>query len=496
MSHGPLLAALTVAAFAATPVVFTQTAASTTSLSQSTHTLESELDRIFTGPALAQGIVAVRIESLSDGRVWYERHGNTFVVPASTMKLVTAAVAAERLGWDFQFETRLETTGPIRDGILHGDVIVTGSGDPSIGSADGGHAPQFLEWADTLRQAGIRHVDGRIVGDDNAFDDEGLGAGWAWDYLSAGYAAPTGALSYNENVAVARISPGASIGAPAIVALTPPGHRLELTNETTTTAATTAAAPLTFFRLPGSAALRVRGSVAIGGAAIIRTVAVDNPTRTFVEALRLALAARGISVSQGAWDIDDLPRASPEPRRLVATRMSQPLSSLVGYAMKVSQNFYGETIFKTMGRTADQPGSAEAGRQAARDTLSAWGASHDAIVMADGSGLSRYDYLTVRTLSTVLLHVWKSDRLRGPFLAALPVGAHDGTLGGRMKSPLLDRRVQAKTGTITNVRALAGYADTASGEKLAFSIIVNNVTSATADVDRAVEQALEIVLSR
>jgi D-alanyl-D-alanine carboxypeptidase/D-alanyl-D-alanine-endopeptidase (penicillin-binding protein 4) len=189
-----------------------------------------------------------------------------------------------------------------------------------------------------------------------------------------------------------------------------------------------------------------------------------------------------------------VPAAAAAERRLIARHLSAPLSSLVGYAMKVSQNFYGETFFKTLGRTPGRPGSAETGRDAVRSALAAWGIPAETIVMNDGSGLSRYDYATAATLAAVLTHVWNDERLRGPFVAALPVGGHDGTLEGRMKTPLLDRRVQAKTGSIANVRALSGYCETTSGRKLAFSLIANNYTVANSEIDAIMEAALARVI--
>ncbi len=452
--------------------------------------LTADLDAIFDAPALAHATMAVRIESLRDGRLLYARQPATLVIPASNMKIVTAAVAAARLGWDYRFTTRLEAAGAIHDGVLEGDLIVTGGGDPSIAAQDLRTAPLFDEWAAALASAGIRRVDGRLIGDDDAFDDETLGAGWAWDYLAAGYAAPSSALSYNENVAVVRIEPGPAPGSPATLTLGPPGHELEVVNEVTTTTPDEPAS-IAFRRLPGDARLVVRGSVPAGSAALIRTTSVDNPTRFFVEALRLALVAHGIAVSGGARDVDELAqRPSPSGRRPIAVHESAPLSSLVGYAMKVSQNFYGDMLLKAIGREASGTGSATAGAEAVRETLVEWGLPADSLVMVDGSGLSRYNYATADLLAGVLTHVWHDERLRGPFVASLPVGGHDGTLAARMREAPLDRHVQAKTGTISNVRSLSGYAETADGEKIVFSMIANDFTAPNSEIDAIMERAL------
>jgi D-alanyl-D-alanine carboxypeptidase/D-alanyl-D-alanine-endopeptidase (penicillin-binding protein 4) len=460
-------------------------------------TLRADLDRILDSPALARALIGVRVDSLGtrgsnqDARLLYERNADRLVMPASNLKIVTIAVAAETVGWDFRYTTRLEARGRVVDGTLEGDLIVTGSGDPSITSPDNGHAPLFLEWGDVLGKAGIRRIHGRIVGDDDAFDDRRLGAGWAWDYLANGYAAPAGALNYNENSAQLRVTPGTSPGAPANIEWGPPGHLLDLTSQVTTGPPGSPVA-LDLERTPGSPALSIRGSVPAGGARATRTAAVENPTQFFVEALRLALASRGVMVSGGAWDIDALDAHPPrEGRRLIASHASPPLSSLAGHAMKVSQNLYAETFLEALARTDGLAGSSDGGLQVIRRALAAWGVPPDAFVLYDGSGLSRYNYVTASALTAVLTHVWRSERLRGPFLAGLPVAGRDGSLELRMRATPLERNVQAKTGTISNVRALSGYMETQGGEKLAFSMIANHYTAPNAEIDAVMEQALE-----
>lgn len=459
--------------------------------------VEQDLDRLFDDPALAGATLAVHVESLRDNRVVYSRNATSRMIPASALKIITAAVAAEQLGWDHRFETRLDATGPVVDGVLEGDLIVVGSGDPTITARDLIAAPLFDDWADTLRDAGIHRVRGRVVGDDDAFDDEPLGAGWAWDYLTATYAAPSGALSYNENLVAVRMTPGLAPGAPARVQLSPPGHGLTVDNHLTTAPAG-APSSVTLERLPGSGTLTLRGQIAEGGGATVRATTISNPTVFFVEGLRVTLASHGITVEGGAVDIDDMPRGGAmTSRRVLATHLSQPLSAIVAQMLKTSQNFYGEMLIKAVGRTAAdaaRTGSTERGRQVIRQTLDTWGIPADALVMHDGSGLSRYNYASAQLLTHVLRRMWQDETHRGPFAASLPVAGHDGTLGARMTGAL-KRRVQAKTGTISNVRSLAGYAETEEGERLVFTMIANHFVAPNSAVDAVMEAALERLLT-
>ena len=472
--------------------------------------LAADLDAILADPSLSRALVAVRIDSLATGHTLYARDAGRLVMPASNMKILTVAVAAERLGWDYRYVTTLEAAGTIDAGVLHGDLIVTGSGDPSIVSLDGGPAPLFAEWADALRRAGIRRVDGRLIGDDRAFDSRGLGGGWSWDYLADGYAASSGALNYNENVATLTIAAGALRSPASVVVTGPAGHGLEIANETMTM--DDPAGGLDVARLPGSSRVIVRGQVR-PGARVTRSVTVDNPTRFFVTALVQALATRGITIGGGAWDLDDLPAPPPlSARQTIATRESLPLSVLAAHCMKVSQNFYAEALLKTVGRArgpggsigptgsnasvgaTGSIGSIASGRAVAREVLTGWGVPADSYVIADGSGLSRYDYVTADALVTILTRMWTDERHRGPWTAAMPVGGQDGTLASRMKGTALETNVQAKTGTIANVRALSGYLRTKAGEKLAFSIVANHFTAPSGTIDAVVERALARVV--
>ena len=161
--------------------------------------------------------------------------------------------------------------------------------------------------------------------------------------------------------------------------------------------------------------------------------------------------------------------------------------------MKVSQNFYGETLLKTMGQGVDRPASTARGRQVVREILTAWGVPADSVVMYDGSGLSRYNYLTARTIvDDAAPCVGGRDRLRGPFLAALPVGGRDGTLELRMRNTVLDSKGSGEDRhDQQRPRAVGLPADASDGRKLVFSMIANHFTAPAAEVDAVMERALE-----
>jgi D-alanyl-D-alanine carboxypeptidase/D-alanyl-D-alanine-endopeptidase (penicillin-binding protein 4) len=439
-----------------------------------------------------RGVWAVDIRSLDTGERLYELNAGKLMMPASNMKILTLAAAADVLGWDYRFATTLETRGTVANGILQGDLIVRGTGDPSLNSREGRADIAVDDWARALRDAGILSIHGRIVGDDQAFDDEGIGAGWAWDYLQYGYAAPVGALEFNENLATLTVSPGHSAGATAIVTLSG-GSGLELVNRATTGAA---GSPNTidYRRRLDRAVLEVSGSIPWNGPGATRTVAVVNPTIFFAQSLKDALAARGIVVTGDAVDCDDIAAeiSGSEPRVLAQT-FSPPLREIATVLMKVSQNLYAESLLKALAASPDGLGTAEGGRVAVRRVLQAWGIPSDAHVIYDGSGLSRYNYVTASTLVAVLERMYRDPRHREAFVGTLPIAGRDGTIETRLRKTRAEGNAVAKTGSISNARSLSGFVKTRGGEMLVFSILANDFVIPAATITWMADLAVEML---
>lgn len=462
--------------------------------------LQAQLTTVFNAPVMAHGVWGVHVRSLDRGDVLFAHNANKLMMPASNMKILTMAAAAEQLGWDYRFLTTLETLGSIEDGTLRGDLIVRGGGDPTISTRDRRNEQVFDEWAAALRSAGITAIDGRIIGDDQAFDDEGIGPGWSWDYLEAGYAAPVGALQYNENTADLIVAPGVAAGDPAIIRISP-GAGYTLINRVVTREAAGPEGPrgtITIQRRIDSPTLVVSGTIPLGSEEIRRTVAVVNPTLYFAQSLKDALIARGITVSGDAVDIDDVApeltgNGGSHERHVLVTTHSPPLRDVGTVLMKVSQNQYAETFLKAIGAARGGIGSTNAGRRAAAELFAGWGIPSDGYVMSDGSGLSRYNYIAPETVTTILARMHADPRHRDAFLATLPIAGKDGTIATRMRGTPAEGNAVAKTGSIANVRSLSGYVKTRNGETLAFSIIANDFVIPAATVNWIADLAVEIL---
>jgi D-alanyl-D-alanine carboxypeptidase/D-alanyl-D-alanine-endopeptidase (penicillin-binding protein 4) len=455
--------------------------------------IAAELDGIFGAPALDRALVAVVVQSLDSGEFLYRRNATKLVMPASNTKIPTVAVAAERLGWEYTYQTRLVTSGTVEGSVLHGDLVVVGTGDPTLNRRNGDPLVVFARWAAKLREAGITEIDGRIIGDDRAFAAERLGAGWSWDYLGQGYAAPVAALQLNEDVVDLVVRPGATPGEPAIVTVRPEDGGILLDNRTVTSSATTPAsrARLRVARLPGSNVVRLSGTIPLGTAETTVAASVDDPTDYFVHVLRGVLVRSGIAVSGEALDVRSL-SALPDlsTARVLVTHQSAPIKDIAKVLLKVSQNLYVETLLRTVaGLEGD--GSAEAGARVVREVLEGWGVPPDSFVLVDGSGLSRYNYLTADTLVSILRRMYRDPRHRDAFMDALPIAGEDGSISRRMRGTRAAGNARAKTGSISNVRALSGYVRTLDGEMLVFSIVFNNFTLPQAAIDAMTDLAVE-----
>jgi D-alanyl-D-alanine carboxypeptidase/D-alanyl-D-alanine-endopeptidase (penicillin-binding protein 4) len=449
---------------------------------------------MFSAPGVDHVQWGVTFYSLRTAQTLYSLNASRFMVPASNQKILTTAVAAERLGWDFRFTTRVLTTAPIApDGSIDGDVIVTSNGDPTINPRHPDRWRAFDDWARVLKAKGLTAINGRLIGDDNAFAEPGWGVGWAWDNLQYGYGAPPSALQYHENQIEVVVGPGMAAGTRAIITTSPAGSGVIVENAVSTVAAD-AETLVDISRVPGTAYLTVRGQVATGAKPVFLTASVDNPTRLYLAALREALGRLGISVAGGIMDIDDrhTPLRVDDAIELIVDT-SPPLAEIVDVAMKWSRNIYAETLLAAIAPPGEAA-SATRGLQSMRETLEGWGILPDAYLPRDGSGLSRYDYVTADTLTRLLTRLSADVNHAERFQATLPVGGVSGSLATRMKGTAAEGRVRAKTGTLSNVRTLSGYLTTLDGDTIVFSMLANNFRVSTAEIDAIMETALNRVI--
>ena len=410
------------------------------------------------------------VVSLSHGDTLFAYDAGKSMLPASTMKLYTSALAFERLGPYYRFKTEVLRDGTLfPDGTLSGNLVIRGGGDPAFSSRfipGDPNAPMRL-LARQVHEAGVRRVKGDVIGDDRAFENKLVPDGWLSRYLQSSYASRVSALSLNENLLHVVVAPGPGGGA-ATVSLQPPTTAYSVVNSARTTAGSKNA-KLTVSRT-GTGAISVRGWIGSRSDARVYVVVVDDPATFATGAFARALAETGIVV-------DGAPRVGPTPNGAAAlTSISSPtLVELATVMNQESVNHFAELIFRNVARHADSSGigTVTMANALLRDFLLLRVRSRpDDVYAADGSGLSTLDRSTARSQVQLLAYAHRAPWSR-EFHESLPLAGREETLRLRMRATPAQGNLHAKTGTTNDVVALSGYVAARDGEMLAFSFLYN-----------------------
>lgn len=415
--------------------------------------------------------------SLSRDDYLVRRNDERVYMPASNLKLLVTAVALEVLGPDFRYRTTVLADGTLSpgDSILRGNLVLRGSGDPSISSRFHRGANAF--WDDLASQvaaAGIRQVQGALVADNSLFQPPFLADGWSWEDLTWWFAAPVSALSFNDNVVDLTLIPSQRVGDPPTVRVTPSSSGLKFVNRAITVASQAENRIVISRNTPGSEVI-VSGGLYRGSFGYGERVAVDSPGFFAASAFLDALARRGVRVD-GAVRLVETRRESEElldrSPSIVAQKESVPLSEIVHVINKRSHNLISEQLLFSLGAYAGNGGGFREGIRVEERLLRRLGVDLRKIRLLDGSGLSRLNLVTPDMFIRLLAYM-HDHPAREAYVSSLPVGGVDSGVR-QMRNTPAEKKVQAKTGYITSVMALSGYAQTAEGEPLAFSVIGNN----------------------
>ena len=454
--------------------------------------LARRIDAILDQPAFAPAFWGVEVRDLKSGRVLYARNAEKNLKPASTQKLVTTAAALDAFGPQERFRTTVETTGTIDgSGRVQGDLVLVGGGDPNLSGRfhEGRVTAPLEDLAQQLLAAGVRSVSGKVIGHEGRFSGERRGEDWAWNDLVWCYGAEVSALSFNDNCVSLELAPGVRAGDPAVVRGTPPSRYYEVVS-TVTTIARGATGELRLERPLGGNLIRLTGTHAVGQAPWRGSVALEDPARYAATVFSEVLAAKGIAVS---GEVATSSEPLPAPRRVLAAIESEPLATLITTINKESQNLHTEMLLRQLGTRAGGAGSVEEGLAAVDDFLRRQGVRPDTWSLRDASGLSRSDLLTPHEMVNLLVAMDRHPHAAF-FRGSLPVAGEDGTLEWRMRGSPAQGRVLAKTGTIRNVNALAGYLTTRTGARLVFYAVVNHHAN-SADATGALAELMNLLVS-
>jgi D-alanyl-D-alanine carboxypeptidase/D-alanyl-D-alanine-endopeptidase (penicillin-binding protein 4) len=461
--------------------------------------LGAEIDEILGRPIARQAFWGIHVRDLDSGETLYDHNGEKLFVPASNAKLFSTALGLARLGPDYRFTTTVvSTTAPTEQGIVSGDVLLVGGGDPNLSSRVIPYDPRksfekdpmvpLAELARQIAESGVRKVEGNLVGDDSRYVRQNYGDGWSWQDTYWGYGAPIGALCFNDNQIEIYVQPDPVPGRAGRLSLRPDIGYYHVENRIRTAGTRTVAQGLDLERDLQTHSVRLWGEISIRSAGRTFSVAVDDPGLFAAFALRGELEKRGVTVtgevlSRHAWPWEhnslkraSFPRQPPEGQQL-ASIQSARLAESLRVINKDSMNLHAEMLLREVGFVTRNVGSSEAGLEELEDFLEAAGLNKREFEFVDACGLSRKDLVSPSGTVQLLAHMWNSPH-RDEYVETLPVAGEDGTLDWRFSRTAARGRIRAKTGTLEHVTALSGYATTDDGRNLAFSIYVNNFSVA------------------
>ncbi len=479
--------------------------------------LAQRIEAILAEPEAARGFWGIQVVSLSSGKVLYQQNAGKLFTPASITKLFTTSAALALIGPDYRFQTTVETSGLVdKHGRVTGDLVLVGRGDPNL---SGRTLPYNIrterklppdsvlaDLADQLVRKGVRYIDGDVVADDTFFASERYGEGWSQEDLVWGVGAPVSALTINDNVVFVNVLPADRPGEKAFVSVEPFANYYTIDNRILTTPTGTGPRKFVFARQPGSRVLTLWGNIPVDDPGGGEGLAIDDPADFAARLFQDLLEQRGITIygktrtrhmelanlenlSVTAFASGGGRPANGNHPLLLAQHQSQPLLADLTVINTVSQNLHAELMLRLLGREKGTAGTVESGLEVERGFLTQAGIGRDEYALYDGSGMSRLNLATPDAVVKLLQYADKQP-WGATFTGTLAVAGTDGSLIDRLKGTAGDGRVRGKTGTLTHVTALAGYATSVGGERLAFSIFCNNHTLSTKQAQELIDRVM------
>ncbi|WP_128543897.1 D-alanyl-D-alanine carboxypeptidase/D-alanyl-D-alanine endopeptidase [Larkinella soli] len=449
--------------------------------------LKETASQLQNSPLVRNGTVALSVRRVRDGSPLVEFNAGLSLPSASTLKLVTTATALVVLGDNFTYRTILEYDGTLRDSVLTGNLYIRGSGDPSLGSsrfAEFADAPTLLRtWTDAVRTAGIKRIQGSVVGDASAVQTLPIPDTWVWGDIGNYYGAGLSGLNFNENLYRAVFQPARAVGQPARLLRTEPATPFLSMQNRVRTGPSGSGDEVIIYNAPFTSQVFLEGTVPAGPSEFGVKGSLPDPAFFTAFALHEYLNRNGVPVSSppqalgpGRTVEGTVPEANsgnPPGRTTIHLHTSVPLSELVRLTNHQSINLYAEALLITAG-SAMAKGSLKTS-QALQREVQLWqgkGLDISGFRPKDGSGLSPVGALTAANLTGILAAMSKEKTFL-PFYESIPVVGESGTVKSLGKGTAASGNIRAKSGTIEGVRAYAGYATSADGELLGFTVIVN-----------------------
>jgi len=452
---------------------------------------QNALHALLSDSSMAASSVSLSILETSAGNRLFEYEPAKSMAPASVLKLFTTAAALELLGRNYKFTTSLGYTGKIdkKTGILYGDLIIKGGGDPSLGSEYFSyHYGDFLsEWLVKIRQAGIKKIEGRIITDDSRYDYQPVPPKWLWEDLGNYYGAGVYGLSMFDNTFRISFRTGNEGSVPFVTGFYPAICRYELLNLLISSGTTDKGY---IFSAPYSETGWIAGSVPANRNEFILKGSVGDPPLIAARLLDIMLDSSGTEVTGIPTTFRLEKNVVKDYEMTLITKTESPtLEKIVNVINNESVNLYSEHLLKELGKQTLNTGSTAAGLEVINNFLKKTGINTSGVFVEDGSGLSPLNTITSRSMAEMLVHMINRPDDSDCFYNSLP-RAGTGTLKSSFNSVLFSGRLRAKSGSMTRVRSYAGYLTAQSGREFAFCILVSNFSGSSRTIVAGIEQII------
>lgn len=459
--------------------------------------LEQAVAALLKDPDLKHASVGICIMDAETGKVLVAHEAERSLVPASTLKVVTTAAAMALLKPNYRWKTHLQYSGTITaDGTLNGNLYLTGTGDPTLGGIhiekNLGLDPLLERLTTEVQNAGIKSVNGFIVGDGTLFTGPPVSDVWSWEDLGNYYAAGSWGLNIHENQYYCYLGDRSKEGNIAsIESIWPNVPNLHLQSEVVV------AAPGTgdncyIFGAPGQTQRIARGTIPAGKGNFRVKGSFPDPPLAAAYLLMAALERKGIATlhqttTENARIEIGLPQ---EQRKNIYTHLSPPLHEVITECNYASNNLYAETLVRTIGLEVKGKATAKAGLKAIGEWWESNTGEEGGVHLSDGSGISPVNVVTAGAMTRLLTAIHQDPVMASMYINTLPVGGEDGTLRKLFKNTPAEGRIKAKSGNIRRVKCYVGYAVKPDGKHLAFSVLVNQYEGKGREMTQALEKLM------
>jgi D-alanyl-D-alanine carboxypeptidase/D-alanyl-D-alanine-endopeptidase (penicillin-binding protein 4) len=452
---------------------------------------ESPLETLLRDSSMIHAAASICIINAETGATVFEYRQDKSLAPASVMKLITSSVALEMLGPEYTFTTSVNYTGTInRNGILKGNLIIMGGGDPVLGSPHfEDHYGDFLKrWTDDIRKLGIKKIEGKIISDDSWYDYLPVPSKWLWEDPGNYYGAGVYGLSVFDNTYEIHFRTAGEGSTPAIIKVTPEACRYDLSNYLRASGTTDKGY---VFSAPYSTTGWIAGTIPVSNPDFILKASIPDPPLLLARMLNARLESEGIGTSGNPSTVR-IERGEKDNGSTVISRTESPkLKKIIGVLNHESVNLYAETLLKELGRKYGSGGSTAGGLEVIFRYLDTLGIGRKDMFITDGCGLSPVNAVNSRGIVSLLYHMYKKGKYFEDFISSLPAGGKEGTLAAFFHDPVFENRLWAKSGSMTRVRGYAGFIKAISGEELIFSILINDFSGSSAGIVSGIELILK-----